>query len=487
MSQLPPLNPFPSHNAWHHPIVFPHRSLVQSNFSRDEGFNSELLHEVLHALPQGLAQCLKASLSIARNGVVSTSHPVQAKTKGNCDPHCSGPIPRREDILPEELFGEKSNGTFAGNQETNPKGKPFVTLRASQIRKKQKELEQRALVGLLAGPRSHVETLRNWIRSQWEPLVAEVETIQALPKGHYLFVFKNADTAFFVLSHGQWVIRPSPLSLFRWNKDFNPERSALVNCPVWVEFPNLPMHYHSLLAEIGSSLGKVLKGCQKTNYVPSWHPQVLIEMDISVELPSAIDIFKDDGELFEQLVTYKYLPNTCLHCGDRSHFVRNCPIKFPPAPQPNQATKVAKETDSEGFTTVSHNKGKDAANHADKGKDKLKGRTWQPNRRLRMGFSCNNDPKKNGKWRVYVDYKPLNAATKRDHIPFQDEILNEVASFERYIVCDGYSRYYQIKIAEEDQKKTTFVTPWGCFAYRVMPFGLTNAPATFQIFVTHVF
>ncbi|MCO5574473.1 hypothetical protein L7F22_028258 [Adiantum nelumboides] len=98
-------------------------------------------------------------------------------------------------------------------------------------------------------------------------------------------------------------------------------------------------------------------------------------------------------------------------------------------------------------------------------------------------------PKKNGKWRVCVDYKPLNAATKRDHfpLPFQDEILNKVAGYERYTVCDGYSRYFQIRIAEEDQKKTTFVTPWGCFSYRVIPFGLTNAPATFQRFVTHVF
>ncbi|MCO5556490.1 hypothetical protein L7F22_010039 [Adiantum nelumboides] len=98
-------------------------------------------------------------------------------------------------------------------------------------------------------------------------------------------------------------------------------------------------------------------------------------------------------------------------------------------------------------------------------------------------------PKKIGKWRVCVDYKPLNAATKRDHspLPFQDEILNEVAGYERYTMCDGYSGYFQIRIAEEDQKKTIFVTPWGCFSYRVMPFGLTNAPATFQRFVTHVF
>ena len=48
-------------------------------------------------------------------------------------------------------------------------------------------------------------------------------------------------------------------------------------------------------------------------------------------------------------------------------------------------------------------------------------------------------PKKNGKWRVCVDYKPLNVVTKRDHfcLPFQDEILNEVVGHERYTVCDG--------------------------------------------------
>ena len=53
-------------------------------------------------------------------------------------------------------------------------------------------------------------------------------------------------------------------------------------------------------------------------------------------------------------------------------------------------------------------------------------------------------PKKNDKWWFCVDYKPLNATTKRDHfaLPFQDEILNEVAGHERYTVCDGYSDYF---------------------------------------------
>ncbi|MCO5579806.1 hypothetical protein L7F22_033668 [Adiantum nelumboides] len=98
-------------------------------------------------------------------------------------------------------------------------------------------------------------------------------------------------------------------------------------------------------------------------------------------------------------------------------------------------------------------------------------------------------PKKNGKWRLCVDYKPLNAATKRNHfpLPFQDEILNEVVGHERYTVCDGYSGYYQIRIPKEDQHKTTFITPWGCFAFRVMPFGLTNAPSTFTRFTSFIF
>ena len=90
-------------------------------------------------------------------------------------------------------------------------------------------------------------------------------------------------------------------------------------------------------------------------------------------------------------------------------------------------------------------------------------------------------PKKNGKWRICVDYKPLNAATKRDHfpLPFKDEILNEMVGHERYTVYDSYSGYFQILIVEEDQRNNTFITPWGFFANKVFPFGLTNAPTTF--------
>ncbi|MCO5573097.1 hypothetical protein L7F22_026862 [Adiantum nelumboides] len=91
-------------------------------------------------------------------------------------------------------------------------------------------------------------------------------------------------------------------------------------------------------------------------------------------------------------------------------------------------------------------------------------------------------PKKNGKIRVCVDYRKLNAATITDPfpMPFCDTILDAVAGTEIYSFLDGFSGYNQIKVAEEDQLKSAFITDWGAFASTVMNFGLTNGPPSFN-------
>jgi hypothetical protein len=84
--------------------------------------------------------------------------------------------------------------------------------------------------------------------------------------------------------------------------------------------------------------------------------------------------------------------------------------------------------------------------------------------------------------RVYVDYRSLNYACVHGPLPtpFTDEVLEQVAGREAYSFTYGFSCYHQVRIVEEDKKKTTFITEWGYFAYNVMSFGLKNAPAVFS-------
>ena len=66
-------------------------------------------------------------------------------------------------------------------------------------------------------------------------------------------------------------------------------------------------------------------------------------------------------------------------------------------------------------------------------------------------------------WRVCIDYRKLNTATRKDHypLPLIDKMLDRLAGHPHYCFLDGYSGYNQITIASEDQEKTTFTCPYG--------------------------
>lgn len=91
-------------------------------------------------------------------------------------------------------------------------------------------------------------------------------------------------------------------------------------------------------------------------------------------------------------------------------------------------------------------------------------------------------PKKDGKIRVCIDYRQLNAVTTADRYPLPriDDLLHEAKSSGYMTTMDLQSGYWQIAVNATDQEKTAFIRPFGLFQFTRMPFGLKNAPATFQ-------
>jgi hypothetical protein len=97
--------------------------------------------------------------------------------------------------------------------------------------------------------------------------------------------------------------------------------------------------------------------------------------------------------------------------------------------------------------------------------------------------------RKNGKWRMCVDYTSLNKACPKVPFPLPriDQIADSTVGCENLCFLDAYSGYHQIKMKESDQVTTSFITPFSMFCYVTMPFGLQNASATYQRCMQHIF
>jgi len=97
--------------------------------------------------------------------------------------------------------------------------------------------------------------------------------------------------------------------------------------------------------------------------------------------------------------------------------------------------------------------------------------------------------KKDGTLRMCVDYRAFNKATVKNRysLPRIDDLFDCLSGAKVFSMIDLRSRYYQIWIAEGDEKKTVCCTRYGSYEFLVMLFGLTNAPATFCTFMNDIF
>ncbi|GKE15970.1 putative nucleotidyltransferase, ribonuclease H, partial [Tanacetum coccineum] len=96
--------------------------------------------------------------------------------------------------------------------------------------------------------------------------------------------------------------------------------------------------------------------------------------------------------------------------------------------------------------------------------------------------------KKDGSFRMCIDYRELNKLTIKNRYPLPriDDLFNQLQGSQYFSKIDLRSEYHQLRVHEDDIPKTAFRTRYGHFEFTVMPFALTNTPAVFMDLMNRV-
>ncbi|XP_070053974.1 uncharacterized protein [Nicotiana tomentosiformis] len=161
-----------------------------------------------------------------------------------------------------------------------------------------------------------------------ERYIASVWNFVAKPKvyfhnnGYFVVRFNSIEDRDEVLYSGPHMLNNKPIIVKMWSADFDINKEVLQTIPVWVKYPNLPLNCweNRSLSRISSGLGIPLyvDVCTTQVYMISY-ARVLVEMDVTKELPRFIKVTDPNRREFIQEIAYDWVPEFCTKCMQVGH------------------------------------------------------------------------------------------------------------------------------------------------------------------------
>ncbi|KAH0653299.1 hypothetical protein KY289_030977 [Solanum tuberosum] len=190
--------------------------------------------------------------------------------------------------------------------------------------KEEVELEtqkwKHALILYVVGAAPTIASLERYIAAQWNYITKP--TVYYHNDGYFLVRFVSLDDRDEVLYSRPHMLNNMPIIAKTWSPDFDLSKEVLQTIPIWVKFPNLPLNCWGIqsLSRISSGLGLPLYADEcTTNVARISFARVLIELDITKELPLSVRVEDPNGRVFDQKVIYEWIPAYCPKCLQVGH------------------------------------------------------------------------------------------------------------------------------------------------------------------------
>ncbi|KAK9931810.1 hypothetical protein M0R45_019073 [Rubus argutus] len=167
------------------------------------------------------------------------------------------------------------------------------------------------------------------LQRKLSPLWGELGGWKLIPmgKGYYTFSFTSDASRAWVWAKGTIALKPGTMRFMKWVPNFSPASQKNTNAHVWVRFWNLGLEFWEArtLFEIACGVGVPIKIDPNTlDRKYGLFARVLVDVDLSANLPPELVVKRKNGETVVQGVDYEKLPDLCSHCSNIGHHVSTC-------------------------------------------------------------------------------------------------------------------------------------------------------------------